>query len=283
VLPDGAISTDLVNRLAHEASKVAKHVLNMCIRALDYCPPVDLFFGEYLRAIITADADLVPDDRLGYRTAFIEAFRNRGIYPQDVKHLSPGSLVWEAPPLPLRKAKVGEVLKRMSTDWDLNSERAKAYDLSQQNAREFWHWLMDPNEVLDEEIAVLGLLRIAKPEDHKIGDQNGELRVIEVHSVRPVRRVGPDGNIRSDLVVEITQTFRPNGIPNGRFRGGCTLIIDLASAEVRYMMRKRITSSDRFASQLQFGLQASDGLHANYFADESGVREPFALMHGVFR
>ena len=46
----------------------------MCIRALDYCPPVDITFGEYLRAIITADCDLVEDDRLRYRVAFVEAF-----------------------------------------------------------------------------------------------------------------------------------------------------------------------------------------------------------------
>ena len=118
VLPEGDISTDLVNRLAREASKVAGHVLNMCIRALDYCPPVDMFFGEYLRALITADTDLVPYDKLGYRTAFIEAFRSRGIYPSDVKHLSPGSLIWEPPPLPLRQAKVRDVLKKLSTGWD---------------------------------------------------------------------------------------------------------------------------------------------------------------------
>ena len=37
----------------------ADQVLNMCIRALDYCPPVDVTFGDYLRAIITADRDLV--------------------------------------------------------------------------------------------------------------------------------------------------------------------------------------------------------------------------------
>ena len=70
------------NRLAREASKVAGQMLNICIRALDYCPPIDIIFGEYLRALITADTDLVPYDRLGYRVAFIEAFRNRGIYPQ---------------------------------------------------------------------------------------------------------------------------------------------------------------------------------------------------------
>jgi hypothetical protein len=62
------ISVDLANRLASEASKTAEHVLNMCIRALDYCPPVNLEFGDYLRAIITyADRDLVRDDSRGYR------------------------------------------------------------------------------------------------------------------------------------------------------------------------------------------------------------------------
>src|SRR5262245_12456971 len=79
ILPAGAISADLIDRLAREASKVAGQFLNICIRALDYCSPVDLTFGEYLRALITADADLVPVDKHGYRTAFIEAFRNRGI------------------------------------------------------------------------------------------------------------------------------------------------------------------------------------------------------------
>ncbi|HEX8464469.1 MAG TPA: hypothetical protein VF627_07605, partial [Abditibacterium sp.] len=88
VLPQGEIHPDLVNRLANEAAKAAQHVLNMCIRALDYCPPTDLTFGEYLRALITADTDLVPDDDLGYRVAIIEAFRRRGIYPRDVRTLS---------------------------------------------------------------------------------------------------------------------------------------------------------------------------------------------------
>src|SRR5262249_57896339 len=78
ILPKGEISAELIERLAREASKVAGQFLNICIRALDYCPPVDLTFGEYLRALITADADLVRNDKHGYRTAFIEAFRNRG-------------------------------------------------------------------------------------------------------------------------------------------------------------------------------------------------------------
>ncbi|MBR0941572.1 S8 family serine peptidase [Bradyrhizobium liaoningense] len=281
VLPVGAISTDLVSRLAREASKVASQILNICIRALDYCPPVDIVLGEYLRALVTADTDLVPYDRLGYRIAFIEAFRNRGIYPRDVKHLSPGSLVWEPPPLPLRQVKVQEVLEKMSTDWDLKSERKEAFNLSNENARVLWRWLMDKTAVNDDELAALGLVRIPKPIPYKIGSQEGCLRRIEVHSVRPVRRVGPDGNIRSDLVVEITQSFRPKGMPGVRFRGGCTLIIDLATAEVRYMVRKKVDSAWRFANQMGFAADTSDGLHGNYFVDPANAREPFALMHHV--
>src|SRR5207248_665754 len=95
--------------LAGEAAKAARHVLTMAIRALDYIPPVDLTFGEYLRGIITADLDLVQDDRYNYRIAFIEAFGRRGILPQDIHTLSVESLKWQglsidAAPKPLLKA-----------------------------------------------------------------------------------------------------------------------------------------------------------------------------------
>jgi len=92
ILPEGALHPDLINRLANEASKTAGQILSMCIRALDYCPPFDITFGDYLRAIITADVDLVSEDDLHYRLAFIDAFRRRGIYPDNIKTLSEGSL-----------------------------------------------------------------------------------------------------------------------------------------------------------------------------------------------
>ena len=96
ILTPGELHPDLVDRLAQEAAKSAQHVLNMCIRALDYCPPVDITFGDYLRAIITADTDLFAEDELGYRIAFIEAFRRRGIYPRDIRTLSEESLCWSS-------------------------------------------------------------------------------------------------------------------------------------------------------------------------------------------
>jgi hypothetical protein len=96
ILTPGELHPDLVDRLADEAAKSAQHVLTMCIRALDYCPPVDITFGDYLRAIITADADLFAEDERGYRIAFIEAFRRRGIYPRDIRTLSQESLSWSS-------------------------------------------------------------------------------------------------------------------------------------------------------------------------------------------
>src|SRR5262249_16330940 len=72
--------------------KTALHVLSMCVRALDFCPPVDITFGDYLRAIITADHEMVREDPFNYRLAFIDAFRRRGIYPKGIKTLSEESL-----------------------------------------------------------------------------------------------------------------------------------------------------------------------------------------------
>ena len=93
----------LADILASEASKLASQFLSICIRAIDYCPPIDLHLGEYLRALITADYDLVPDDPVGYREAFIDAFARRGIFPEGVLNLSEDALLWR-PPTPTIKA-----------------------------------------------------------------------------------------------------------------------------------------------------------------------------------
>lgn len=87
VLREGEIHPDLSNRLATEASRVAAYILQMCIRAIDYCPPVGITFGDYLRAIVTADYDINPEDELGVRLAFIESFRQWGIHPHEPREL----------------------------------------------------------------------------------------------------------------------------------------------------------------------------------------------------
>lgn len=97
VLPEGDIHPDLVERLAREASAIAAHFLEVAIRALDYCPPVDITFAEYLRALVTSDYDVTGDEAPEYRIAVIEAFRRRGIYSQDVRVLGEDLLRWQPP------------------------------------------------------------------------------------------------------------------------------------------------------------------------------------------
>ncbi|MDB4923147.1 hypothetical protein [Mucilaginibacter sp.] len=97
VLAQGEIDPDLVKRLSEEACNIAEKLMLICIRALDYCPPVDLTFGDYLRAIVTADLQFNPDDEEGLRYAMLESFRSWGIIPAEVNTFSVESLKWKAP------------------------------------------------------------------------------------------------------------------------------------------------------------------------------------------
>jgi hypothetical protein len=273
VLPQGEIPHDLVNRLAQEAGKTAEHVLNICIRALDYCPPVDLKFGEYLRALITADRDLVPDDRWGYRPAFIQGFRRRGIYPENVRNLSSESLCWERPEVDFS---LDGMFKNLELSWDLRADRKKAFEVSQRNGLSVHKWLTDDPGIRDADTEALGFYR---RERDTLGGKPGKLRDFEVHSVRPVRRIGPDGQQRTDLVVEIAQSWLPAD-GSGKFRGGCTLIIDLEQRAIRYAVSKRVGHPDRMQQEEAFQMKMAQGaLGFSYFGDSALTREPFAMIH----
>ncbi len=274
VLPQGEIPYDLVNRLAQEASKTASHVLRICIRALDYCPPVDITFGEYLRALITADRDLVPDDRRSYRPAFIQAFRSRGIYPQGVRNLSVESLCWDHPEVSLE---LEQILGKMALGWDLAADRRRAFESSKSNGFILHEWLK--KEASESATQALGFYR-SELGNLTVNGVAGQLRPFEVHSVRPVRRIGPDEQQQMDVVVEITQTWTPANGTGQRYRGGCTLIIDLEHRSIRYCVRKRVGNPDRIADQNSFQLAMSgSSLRGNYFDPFAPVREPFAVMH----
>jgi Subtilase family len=286
ILRAGEISHDLAIRLAQEAATVADQVLNICIRALDYVPPVDITFGEYLRALITADRDLVPDDERGYRVAFIAAFRDRGIFPKHVRHLAEDSLVWLEQPIDLQPSidrdlgsAFPKLVDKLSLDWNLNSDRKKAYDTSRINRRKVRDWMVDPDHkpFLD----AMGFETAAK--DVTIGTMTGELRPIEVHSVRPTRRTAPDGTSHAWLIIEITQTFRTD-VGGEHYRGGCTVVVDLNTNRPKYFIRKRLKGP--YGAEAQKAARAVAEMKAAergvpYFppGDPLGNHEAFALLH----
>ncbi|HEX8986122.1 MAG TPA: hypothetical protein VF767_11830 [Bryobacteraceae bacterium] len=87
-------------RVAEEGADIADRLLTLAIRALDYTPPTDLEFGDFLSALITSDREIRPDDgRYRLRQKLLESFAAFGIQPSSSFGGEPGR--W-APPLELR-------------------------------------------------------------------------------------------------------------------------------------------------------------------------------------
>ena len=272
VLQPGAIHPDLTKRLANATCDIAERLLHICIRALDYCPPNDITFGEYLRALITADIDSSPKDKNGYRLALIEAFRSWGIFPDRVNTLSVESLQWSladnlTPLETLMMDKTAKFLKqeiRSIVDISTleNDNRADIYTLSRVAQMKLHQFLLGKREgkFSDEQwsafLMKLGLTD--KPKEFLYGDEiitTESTPPLEVHKIRPVYRVGREGELAEQVLVTLTQTFRiENGALEGAtFRGGCTLVINMNKGyNVEYIIYKNITSNNRFTRQMDY-------------------------------
>lgn len=291
VLQQGDLHPDLVNRLAREASKSASHVLNMCIRALDYCPPVDLTFGEYLRALITADMDLYPEDRRNYRVAFIEAFRRRGIYPLDIRTLSEDSLRWARPGEdPSREPGEDEAMLELF----INSIRLREHvgTLRYLKTRgEIWKKTRQIRVALHEAIinAVakaevlqrltgLALAEYQAPEGVSV--KRDGVPVFSVHSLREARRAREDGRALNQVFVTILQkeTMEHKG-QSHTIRCGSTLVIDLDESKVTYVVGKGLHDKARLLRTIEFKeAMENSPLAATYFREG---KEPFAALHNI--
>jgi hypothetical protein len=236
---EGELHPDLVNRLANEAAKTAGHLMRMCIRALDYCPPMDINFGDYLRAIITADFDLVDEDPYGYKIAIIEAFQKRGIYPENIKNMSVDSLLC-IPEMTIDFNKnfsgLIDIFKMFKEKISYITDREEIHFLTQlfqrggtyKEYRDEFDKKISPYDpknipglhgrimkiVLEdpgaaEELEKLtGLVFSKNPEDIRGFDLSGrytEYPKFEVHNFKLANRVGPKGKVINQIVLTITQ------------------------------------------------------------------------------
>lgn len=287
ILPQGELNPDLVNRLATEAGKTAQHVLNMCIRALDYCPPVDITFGDFLRGIITADTDLIEDDSRDYRLAFIDAFRKRGIYPSGIKHLSAESVAYQIPDTEAIKAPINIIagflreyrseiinLKGRRDIFDVN----KKYIAGQYDKKPIIYGLhrrllkkFDGSLAFEKLTGLLFSegakeLGIEPSDAYELKGKN--LPSVFVQSLHLASRVGPNGTQVNQIIVTMVQrahvtvvtnrsgyTITPGKKPDSmRISGGCTLIFDLDSLQLKYAISKPLLN----VQQLDKGVRTLD-------------------------
>lgn len=262
ILKQGALHPDLVNRLASEASKAAEHVLRMCIRALDYCPPMDLTFGDFLRAIITADSDLIADDSKDYRLAFIEAFRKRGIYPEGIRTLSVDSLRFPALNIGGAIDKNNNVISEDASLNQMGGETQKLLKIINGFLREYADEIKYVNkrqEIYEKtkeyikgnyenpEETLLGLhrridVKLGDSEDfakitglaflngfHALGVKpsrnRGNVPSFQVQNLRLAARTGPDGNQVNHVIFSILQR---TGVlyKDGKFAGHFPILDD---------------------------------------------------------
>lgn len=226
----GVLPTALTQLLAKEVRKLAGHFLNMFIRAIDYCPPVDIRFGEYLRALLTSDYDVVPDDAYGYRDKLIKSFRRRRIEIAHVLDLSQDSLRWGKPDI---KAEPITGLRFRDLKFEDDSMRQAGKEEIQRRAEVL-------GEFITRDVEWLRRFGLAKP--------SRVYGPIVIQSIRLLYRVDPDGFGRNDLIAEVTQTCTKNAV---EFVGGATIIIG-ADGVVRHVVRKRVDNEDRRKRELAY-------------------------------
>jgi hypothetical protein len=285
ILPQGSIHPDLVKRLAAEASDIAAHLLSICIRALDYCPPIDITFGDYLQALITADTDLSPEDNNGYRVALIDAFRAWGIFPDRVKTLSVYSLRWFPPNLTKKEEKAMDMMASFIKD-DVRiisrltdrMQIAKKYKELQRKL----HLLLDnPSVTAPKEWArskllktdwegylkKIGVVKNNRPYSINYNDDTIEFAAnpkLEVHNVKHAFRLGREDCQLEQVIISLTQTHRvEKGEYKGfKFRSGSTMVVNILNDEmkVEYIVLKRFDKVKRLPNQANYQLGAGAGM-----------------------
>jgi hypothetical protein len=222
---------------------------------------VDITLGEYLRALITADRDLIPDDSWSYREALVDAFRKRHIFPEGVPALSEDALLWGRPPHPITIEQLNFGNLHFATDPGCAADADEVL----RQANEIGKVICQPEN--------MELFGIADPKDKAFGEDSVKPPTVE--SVRSIRRVGPDGQLAFGLVAEVIQRRRVaggGGIPAFTFRGGSTIVIG-PQGDVRYVIAKNIKSAARLQRQRDYTASAG----ADVFAlDSCRHRQPVA-------
>lgn len=220
------------------ATQLAAQFLNILIRALDYLPPVDVDFSDFLRAMITADADLVPTDEWNYREALIYAFLRYGIRLDCRFDVNEEALRWQGP----------------ERDWTLDTQPlAKLAHLPVGSLGRAAHRLA----VRKFRFHILRQFLQSNAAQFRQRElfQQGAAGSVEVtvNSLRAVQRIGPDGRLMTQYVAEVLSWQR---LPDfGWYPGGATLVIS-EEGRLRYLIHKRLGNSERQQRALHYRLGA---------------------------
>jgi hypothetical protein len=189
-------------RVVEEGAAIADYLLTMMIRALDYAPPVNLEFCDFLSAVLTSDQEINPNDtKYKFREKLKKSFISYGIQPAASADKESGQWV--------------------RTTSDIGNDRIH-FESLQRDPDEVFRFIWDNRD--EDRLNLYG---------------EAYSRVL---SVRPCLRIGPDGFALRETVAEYIQIIDlqaselprlvddiPEDMPKTRevrLTGGGTLIFD---------------------------------------------------------
>ena len=235
-------------RVVEEGAAAADYLLTMAVRALDYTPPVQLEFGDFVSALITADTELRPDDGLyRFRAHLLDSFGRFGVKPAS-KGTAAQPGLWE-------------------------SSRGEPFVYARTH---FESMLRDPDEVfwfIWENRDLLGV------KEGAFG---------HVLSVRPCLRVAPDGFPLRETVAEFYQVLKisaaelgsvglvaPDGMPPTTpvsLYGGNALVFN-EYGQLKFNIHNSFDDTIRQQRRLNYLWKYG------FFETTKPAAQPFAAMH----
>ncbi len=233
--------------VVEQGAEAAEHLLTMAIRALDYSPPTDLQFSDYLSALVTADKELVPDDsKYHYRQILVASFRDYGIEPAS-ENSSDGS--WEA------------------CDADLTYDRSH-FESMMRDPDEVFRFIWENRDDLKLHPSAYTKVISVRP-CLRIGPDGFVLRETVAEYIQMIT-----------LQAQELQHFdppiaKPNGMLPGQdvtIYGGGSLVFD-EYGRLKYQIYNRINNSARQTPRLKYLWKCG------YFHDPEFAENTFARLH----
>ena len=239
-----------LDAVVDEASKLAEHLLMIAIRALDYCPAVDLSFSAYLSSLLTADVEVAPDDsRYHYRDAIRASFARYGIHPPK-RDVDPVTGYWE--------------------QWDKEVLYSRSHFESMlRDKEEVFRFIWEnrvPFEIDGKGFTRVNFVRPAV----RVGPDGLLLRETVAEYVQQARIFGAEVKV-------LLGCERPEGMTTRQSvtaYGGGTLVFD-QYGRVKYHIRHRLFDPQRQGDRLKFLWQSGA------FERKQDARSRFAAIHRI--
>lgn len=214
-------------RVVEEGATIADYLLTMVIRALDYAPPVNLEFCDFLSAVLTSDREINPNDsKYKFRKTLLDSFLSYGIKPRSAGTASdPG--IWLPP------------------EGNISNERIR-FDSLQRDRDEVFRFIWDNREPLGLYERAFSRVLSVRP-CLRIGPDGFALRETVAEYMQII-------DLQASELSRPLKVKKPKDMPNDqevRLSGGGALIFN-EYGNLKYHIHNRLTDSERQSQRIEY-------------------------------